>query len=88
MDENTLKFILKVFIIVLLIFALIVFINTIGLNLNTEEKPKKLIKVVTLEGLETIPETDVNFNKNHVEILHDVIVYLHHVVYLQVKINV
>ena len=65
MDENTLKFTLKVFIVVLLIFALIVFINTIGLNLNTEEKPKKLIKVVTLEGLETIPETDITFNKKN-----------------------
>jgi hypothetical protein len=63
MDENILKFILKIFIIVLLIFSLIVFINTIGINLNTEENPKKLITVITLEGLETIPETEVTFNK-------------------------
>ena len=65
MDEITLKFTLKVFIVILLIFSLIVFINTIGLNLNTEDKPKKLIKIVTMEGLETIPETDVNFNKTN-----------------------
>jgi len=46
------KYILKVFIIVLLILSLIAFINTIGLNLN-DEKPKKLLQVVTIEGLDT-----------------------------------
>ena len=46
------KYILKVFIIVFLILSLIVFVNTIGLNLNEETKPKKLLQVVTIEGLE------------------------------------
>jgi hypothetical protein len=47
------KFILKVFIIVFLIFALIVFINTLGLNLNAQPPPKKLLQTVTLEGFDT-----------------------------------
>jgi len=46
------KHILKIFIIVLLILSLIIFINTIGLNLNDEERPKKLLQVVTIESLE------------------------------------
>jgi hypothetical protein len=52
MDENLIKYILNVFIFVLLIFALIVFINTMGINLNTEEPPKKLLQVVTMEGFD------------------------------------
>ena len=47
------KVILKVFIFVFLIFAMIVFINTLGLNLNAEEPPKKLLQSVTLEGFDT-----------------------------------
>jgi hypothetical protein len=46
-----LKYILKVFIIAFLILSLIAFINTIGLNLNEEPKQKKLLQVVTIEGL-------------------------------------
>ena len=57
MDENLIKYILNVFIVVLLIFALIVFINTLGINLNTEEPTKKLLQVVTIEGLEQNPQT-------------------------------
>jgi len=53
-----LKYILKVFIIVFLILSLIVFVNTIGLNLNEETKPKKLIQVVTIEGFEIPFTTD------------------------------
>ena len=51
MEETTIKFILKVFIVVILIFAIIVFINTSELNLNAKEPPKKLMEVVTIEGL-------------------------------------
>ena len=47
-----LKYILKIFIIVFLIFSLIIFIQSIGLNLNVEETPKELLKVVTIEGLD------------------------------------
>jgi hypothetical protein len=47
------KYILKIFIVVFLILSLIVFINSIGLNLNEPDIPKKLMKVVTIEGLDT-----------------------------------
>jgi len=59
-----LKYILKVFIIVFLIFSLIALINTIGLNLNNESKPKKLLQVVTIEGLTNSPDTSIIMNKN------------------------
>ena len=51
MNENIIKYFLNVFIISLLIIALIVFMNVIGINLNIEEQPKKLLQVVTIEGL-------------------------------------
>ena len=53
MEEINLRFVLKVFIIVLLFFALIVFINSLGINLNDKPIPKKLLQVVTIEGLTT-----------------------------------
>jgi hypothetical protein len=61
------KYILKVFIIMFLILSLIVFINSIGLNLNNESKPKKLLQVVTIEGLEgfeglELPNTSIPMN--------------------------
>jgi len=64
MEEETVKFILKVFIVVLLIFALITFINSIGLNLNPPEQPKRLLNVVTIEGLTNQPDTSIIMNKN------------------------
>lgn len=64
MEEETIKYILKVFIIVLLIFSLIVFINTIGINLNPVKSPKKLLEVVTIEGLTNKPDTSIIMNKN------------------------
>ena len=61
-----LKDILKVFIIVFLIFSLIVFINSIGLNLKVDEQPRELIKVVTIEGLNNNenPNTSIIINSN------------------------
>ena len=58
------KYILKVFIILFLILSLIVFINSIGLNLNDESKPKKLLQVVTIEGLQGLENlsTDIPMN--------------------------
>jgi hypothetical protein len=44
-----LKYILKIFIVVFLILSLIAFINSIGLNLNQSEQPKKLLDVVTVK---------------------------------------
>jgi hypothetical protein len=49
MDETLIKYILKLGIFVLLMFA---FMNIMGINLNAEEPPKKLLEVVTIEGLE------------------------------------
>lgn len=46
------KNILKIFIVAFLILSLIIFINTIGLNLNESEVQKNLIDVVTIEGLD------------------------------------
>ena len=57
MNQNIIKYVLNVFIIVLLIFALIVFMNTIGINLNMDEPPKKLLQVITIEGLENSIKT-------------------------------
>lgn len=48
-----LKYILKIFIVAFLILSLIVFVNSIGLNLNDPETTKKLLQVVTIEGLES-----------------------------------
>ena len=64
MDEDTLKFILNVFITVFIIFALISFISTIGINLDTPEEPKKLIQSVTIEGLQNPPDTSIIMNKS------------------------
>ena len=57
------KYVLKIFIIVFFIFALIVFINSIGLNLKVEEKPRELIKVITIEGFEK-PDTSIIMNSS------------------------
>ena len=48
------KYLLKTFIVVFLILSGIVFINSIGLNLNDPDISKKLLQVVTVEGLDTI----------------------------------
>jgi hypothetical protein len=56
------KYILKVFIITFLILSLIVFINSLGLNLN-DDKPKKLLQVITMEGL-TNQDTSLIINKS------------------------
>lgn len=47
------KYILKIFIVVFLILSLISLINSISLSLNEPDVPKKLLQVVTMEGLET-----------------------------------
>ena len=45
------KYILKIVIVAFLILSLIIFIHTIGLNLNDPNIPKTLKQVVTIEGL-------------------------------------
>ena len=46
------KYLLKIFIIFLLILSVIIFINSIGLNLNEPKPPKVLLGSVTMEGLQ------------------------------------
>lgn len=59
MDENTIKYCLKIFIIGLLFFALTsIIINTLGINLNIDNNPKKLIKVITMEAFENQKDQD------------------------------
>lgn len=58
-----LKYILKVFIIVFLILSLIAFVNTLGLNLNEEPRQKKLLQVVTIEGLDNL-STSISMSKS------------------------
>ena len=48
------KYLLKIFIVIFLILSVIVFINSIGLNLNDPDISKKLLQVVTVEGLDNI----------------------------------
>jgi hypothetical protein len=53
MDENIIKYCLKIFIFGLLFFAISsIIMNTLGINLNIEEQPKKLIKVITMEAFQ------------------------------------
>jgi hypothetical protein len=51
------KYILKIVIVVSLILSLIVFINSIGLNLNAK-------KLLTMEGLTNPPDTSIIINKS------------------------
>jgi len=61
MEESNLKYILKVFIMVLLIISIIVFIRSLGINFNETEPPKKLLQVVTIEGFDN---TSLTTNKS------------------------
>jgi hypothetical protein len=45
------KYILKVLLIILMIFSLIILINSIGLNLNANIQPKKLLNLDAFEPL-------------------------------------
>ena len=64
------KYLLKIFIIIFLILSVIVFINSIGLNLDDPDISKKLIQVVTVEGMNPLTtdsskafcETNKGFN--------------------------
>ena len=46
-----LKYILKVFIIIFIILSLISFVKSIGFDITKPDDPKKLLQVVTIEGL-------------------------------------
>ena len=59
------KYILKIFIVVFLILSLITIINSIGLNLNEPDVPKKLMQVVTIEGLTPATTGSQAFCESH-----------------------
>lgn len=50
MDENVIKYVLKVFICVFILFALVVFVHSSGLQLNADDVHKQLIQVVTIDS--------------------------------------
>lgn len=57
MDNSFRLYIFYVFIVVLIIFSILIVIDIFNINLNTSEQNKKLIEVVTIEGLNNM---DVN----------------------------
>ena len=58
------KYLLKIFFIDLIILSIIIFIKSIGINIadlqNEPEVPKKLLHVVTIEGLENPLKTNIS----------------------------
>ena len=54
--------VLNIFIGVIFIFALIIFMDVININLNTEESNKKVVQVVNIEALQN--NTDINTTIN------------------------
>ena len=58
-----LKYILKIFIIVFIILSLISFVKTAGFDVTTPSEPRKLLQVVTIEGLAT-PDTSIIVDKS------------------------
>jgi hypothetical protein len=46
-----LKYILKICFWLFVILSLILFANAVGLDMNAEDRPKKLLQVITVEGL-------------------------------------
>jgi len=46
------KYLLKIFIVSFLIFSLIIFVNSIGINFNEPNYQKNLTNVIIMEGLE------------------------------------
>ena len=57
-----LKYILKVYIVVFIIISLILFIKSVALDLNAPDAPKKLMQVVTVEGLSTNCDKSIVLN--------------------------
>ena len=58
--------ILNIFIGVVIIFALIIFIDVINLDLNPDDSNKKVVQVVNIEALQNkqndVPNTSINLN--------------------------
>ena len=58
-----LKYVLKLFIAIFLIMAFLIFIQSMGENLNDPPQTKKLLEVVTIEGLAK-PDTSIIVDKS------------------------
>ena len=58
------KYILKIIIFTLLILSLIIFLKSIGMNLNDPPQNKKLLSYYTMEGLTNNPDTSIIMNKS------------------------
>jgi hypothetical protein len=56
--------VLNIFIGVIFIFALIIFMDVININLNTEESNKKVVQVVNIEALKNNNDTDTSIDLN------------------------
>ena len=59
-----LKYILKIFIIVFIILSLISFVRTTGFDVTTPTEPKKLLQVVTIEGLAQKQDSSIVINSH------------------------
>jgi hypothetical protein len=59
-----LKYILKIFIIVFIIISLILFVKSVGFDQPAPNEPKKLLQVVTIEGLTQKPDSSIVINAN------------------------
>jgi hypothetical protein len=57
-----LKYILKIFIIVFIILSLISFVKTAGFDVTMHAEPKKLLQVVTIEGLAQKQDSSIVLN--------------------------
>jgi hypothetical protein len=59
-----LKYILKIFIIVFIILSLILFVKSVGFDQPVSDEPKKLLQVVTIEGLAQKSDSSIVINAN------------------------
>jgi hypothetical protein len=59
-----LKYILKIFIIVFIILSLILFVKSVGFDQPVSDEPKKLLHVVTIEGLAQKSDSSIVINAN------------------------
>lgn len=56
------KYILKVAIVVFIVLSLMLFVNAVGLDLNMADGPKRLLQMVTIEGLTPICDDSIIIN--------------------------
>jgi hypothetical protein len=59
-----LKYILKIFIIMFIILSLILFVKSVGFDQPAPDEPKKLLQVVTIEGLAQKTDSSIVIDAN------------------------